>query len=168
MNCKTNRYAQQGISMIEVLIAILVLAVGALGFAGVQVVAMQKAENANYRSSAMLIAQDAVERIQANSAALDDYLDSDPVATPTTSPTQKCASDCTVSALDLAQLAWSADRSLPNGQIKIDECDFNGQTCVVLNWGEQEEDVNSIEDCTSDNGINLSEAANCLVMEFSR
>lgn len=58
--------AQAGVSMVEVLIAVLVLAVGALGFAGVQVVAMQKSEDANYRSAAMLIAQDAVERIQAN------------------------------------------------------------------------------------------------------
>ena len=65
MNRLSMKSAQAGVSMVEVLIAVLVLAVGALGFAGVQVVAMQKSEDANYRSAAMLIAQDAVERIQA-------------------------------------------------------------------------------------------------------
>lgn len=163
-----SRRAQQGISMIEILIAILVLAVGALGFAGVQVVAMQKSENANYRSSAMLIAQDAVERIQANTEALDEYLAADPIEIPETTPQQACTGDCSISALDRSQLAWTVDRNLPNGLIKIDDCEFNGMTCVVLNWGERAGEGNDIADCTSNDGINLSDDANCLVMEFSR
>ena len=116
----------------------------------------------------MLIAQDAVERIQANTAALNEYLAVDPVKVPENPPEQACADACSISALDLSQLAWTVDRSLPNGKIKIDDCEFNGMKCVVLNWGNQEEGVNNIADCTSNNGINLADDANCLVMEFSR
>jgi len=159
---------QRGVGMLEVLIALLVLAVGALGFAGVQMVAMQKSEDANYRSTAMLIAQDAVERIQANPSELADYLSDDPVETPEDVPDQTCSNDCDISALDLSQLAWAASRGLPNGQIKIDGCEFNGLTCVVVNWGGRAAGGNGIDDCMNDDGINLSEDANCLVLEFSR
>ena len=160
--------AQAGVSMVEVLIAVLVLAVGALGFAGVQVVAMQKSEDANYRSAAMLIAQDAAERIQANAAKIADYRNGAAIATPASLPAQTCGGDCDVADLDLAQLAWAASQTLPNGQVKIDSCDFNGLTCVVLNWGERDGGANSIDACTSGAGVNLSEDANCLVMEFVR
>ncbi|WVM94174.1 type IV pilus modification protein PilV [Halopseudomonas pachastrellae] len=112
--------------MVEVLIAVLVLAVGALGFAGVQVVAMQKSEDANYRSAAMLIAQDAVERIQANAAEIADYRNGTAIVTPSSAPAQTCGNGCDVVDLDLAQLAWAANQTLPNGLIKIDSCDFNG------------------------------------------
>ncbi|SDT92451.1 type IV pilus assembly protein PilV [Halopseudomonas salegens] len=149
--------------MIEVLIAIVVLAVGALGFAGVQVVAMQKSENANYRSNAMLIAQDAVERMQANSEDIDGdgYLQGAIELDGT--PDQTCASSCDIVDLDTQQLAWSANQSLPNGEIMIAECAFNGLNCVVLSWGEQD-----IDACMTADGINLSDDANCLVMEFGR
>lgn len=153
--------------MIEVLIAIIVLAVGALGFAGIQVVAMQKSENANYRSSAMLIAQDAVERIQSNPGELSDYLNGTPIPVPTTAPQQACTGICDISNLDRTQLAWAASQSLPNGRIKIDDCSFNGMSCVVLNWGEQS-DANNVNGCMNASGINLADTANCLVMEFSR
>ncbi|MBA6418183.1 type IV pilus modification protein PilV [Pseudomonas sp. 5Ae-yellow] len=168
MRIVSMRSSQIGIGMIEVLIAVLVLAVGALGFAGVQLVAMQKSEDANYRSAAMLIAQDAVERIQANSAKIDDYRRSGAIATPASAPSQTCGAGCDVSGLDLSQLAWSASQTLPNGQIKIDDCDFNGLTCVVLNWGERDGAANSIDACTSIDGVNLAEDSNCLVMEFVR
>jgi len=163
-------YTQRGVGMIEVLIAILVLAVGALGFAGVQLVAMQNAENANHRSAAMLIAQDAVERIQSNPGAIDDYISARSVAVPTAAPTQACTGSCDISQLDLAQLAWVANQTLPNGLIKIDGCDFSGLTCVVVNWGERQEgdNANSIDSCMSASGINVSDESNCLVMEFSR
>lgn len=61
---------QSGFSMIEVLIAVLILAVGLLGVAGVQVVSMQNTANANLRSQATILAQDMAERIRANGNAL--------------------------------------------------------------------------------------------------
>ncbi len=153
--------------MLEVLIALLVLSIGALGFAAIQLVAMQHAEDANYRSYAMLIAQDAVERIQSNPDDVESYLSATPPSPPATAPNQACTK-CAATD-DMAQLAWSASQSLPNGRIKIDECDFNGMYCVVLNWGDKAEDgAKNIDACMTGAGINSSMDSNCLVMEFSR
>lgn len=55
--------------MIEVLIAVLILAIGLLGVAGVQVVSMQNTSNANLRTQATIYAQDMAERIRANGNA---------------------------------------------------------------------------------------------------
>ncbi len=62
----------RGFTMIEVLIAVLILAIGLLGVAGVQLLSMQQTSNANVRSQVTLYAQDIAERIRANGgAALD-------------------------------------------------------------------------------------------------
>ncbi len=149
---------QAGVSLIEVLIAILVLAVGALGFAAFQFKAMEHSENANYRSAAMLIAQDAVERIQSNPQCLDLYKNKE----------GSCASAGVVSD-DLEELEEIASRSLPNGRVVIDDCAFNGLSCVLLQWGKGLANAaDPSQDCMSAAGINISTDANCLVLEFTR
>jgi len=68
-----------GFSMIEVLVALLILAVGLLGVAGVQVVSMQNTVSANLQTQATIFAQEMAERIRANgssvlsSAELDEW-----------------------------------------------------------------------------------------------
>lgn len=57
---------QRGFTMIEVLVAVLILAIGLLGVAGVQLLSMQQTSNANKRSVATLYAQDLAERMRAN------------------------------------------------------------------------------------------------------
>ena len=58
--------AQRGVGLVEVLVALLVLAIGVLGYAGMQLSALKGAEQANNRAQATLIAQDALERLQVN------------------------------------------------------------------------------------------------------
>lgn len=55
-----------GFSMIEVLVAVLILAIGLLGVAGTQLLSMQQTSNANTRSTATLYAQDLIERVRSN------------------------------------------------------------------------------------------------------
>lgn len=52
--------------MIEVLVALLVLAVGLLGVAGMQTVSMQQTQGADRRSVATLLAQTMADEIRAN------------------------------------------------------------------------------------------------------
>ncbi len=59
------RKASHGFSMIEVLVALLILAIGLLGVAGVQVISMQNTANANLRTQATIHAQDMAEQIRA-------------------------------------------------------------------------------------------------------
>ncbi len=60
---------QRGFTMIEVLVAVLILAIGLLGVAGVQLLSMQQTSNSNMRSVATIYAQDVAERVRANGGA---------------------------------------------------------------------------------------------------
>ncbi|MBF8224212.1 type IV pilus modification protein PilV [Halomonas sp. 328] len=59
------RYSQDGFTLLEALIAVLVLSFGLLGVAAMQLKAMQSAHLSYHRSIATLAAQDAVERLWA-------------------------------------------------------------------------------------------------------
>ena len=62
--------AFQGVGLLEILVTMLLLSVGLLGFIGLQTLALQAERSAFYRASASVIATDAAERIRANRAGL--------------------------------------------------------------------------------------------------
>jgi type IV pilus assembly protein PilV len=57
---------QSGFSMLEVLVAILVLAIGLLGMAGLTATSMRNSHGAYYRSQAVWLAYDIADRLRAN------------------------------------------------------------------------------------------------------
>ncbi|AZD31895.1 type IV pilus modification protein PilV [Pseudomonas chlororaphis] len=67
----TGRSVQAGMTLIEVLVAVLILGVGLLGAAAVQLNALRYTDSALMTSQASFIAYDMLDRIRANSAA--DY-----------------------------------------------------------------------------------------------
>lgn len=97
---------QRGVGLIEVLVALLVLAIGVLGYAGMQLSALKGAELANNRAQATLIAQDALERLQLN-PNLPAYI---AAAWPTTPVAVGSApsgyANCTGLELRVALLKW--------------------------------------------------------------
>ncbi len=60
---------QLGISMIEVLVAIVVLSIGALGVAGMQASGMRSNHSSFYRASAAELAHDMADRMRVNRSA---------------------------------------------------------------------------------------------------
>lgn len=73
MTAKNMRYSK-GSSLIEVLITLLIFTVGLLGFAGLQVNALQSTGDSSQRSQAVWVTQELAERVRANSAATNnDY-----------------------------------------------------------------------------------------------
>lgn len=64
------RSRQQGVSMIEVLVSIVVVAIGILGLTALQGVSMKNTTSANLRSTASLLTRDMADRMRANQAAL--------------------------------------------------------------------------------------------------
>lgn len=56
-----------GFTLIEVLVAILIVAVGILGVAGMQVVSLQQNRNALFRDTALQLGNDIMDRMRANS-----------------------------------------------------------------------------------------------------
>ncbi|RON40623.1 type IV pilus modification protein PilV [Pseudomonas frederiksbergensis] len=81
-----SRRAQEGMTLIEVLVALLILTVGLLGAAAIQLNALKYTDSARMTSQASFIAYDMMDRIRANSGA--DY-----TVTPPTSPNLSVARD---------------------------------------------------------------------------
>lgn len=59
---------QRGATLIEVLVAMLVLSIGLLGLAGMQMTALKSNQSAYYRSQATVLAYDIIDRMRANRA----------------------------------------------------------------------------------------------------
>jgi len=68
-----NNKRQQGFTIIEVLVTLLILSVGLLGVAGMQVQGMRSGSLATQRLAVVMKAQEIAERIRINSAAVDSY-----------------------------------------------------------------------------------------------
>lgn len=81
-----SKRAQDGMTLIEVLVALLILSVGLLGAAAFQLNALKYTDSARMTSQASFIAYDMMDRIRANSAA--DY-----TVTPPTSGNLSVARD---------------------------------------------------------------------------
>ncbi|WP_285418218.1 type IV pilus modification protein PilV [Pseudomonas sp. efr-133-TYG-5] len=73
-----SKQAQQGMTLIEVLVALLILTVGLLGAAAVQLNALKYTDSSRMTSQASFIAYDMLDRIRANSGA--DYTVTPPTA----------------------------------------------------------------------------------------
>ena len=56
----------RGFSLLEILVAVLILAIGLLGMAGLQLVATRSVQESFQRSQAILLMQDMVDRINVN------------------------------------------------------------------------------------------------------
>ena len=64
---------QQGFSLLEVLISIVVVAIGLLGVAGLQVAAIKLADTAQIRTSGAALVSNITERIRSNSSKASSY-----------------------------------------------------------------------------------------------
>ena len=111
---------QQGMSLVESLVALLVLSIGLLGIAGLLIEGLRSNRSALYRTQAVYLVSDIADRIRANGNARDAY-DTDSYGT--APATRDCAasvnspgSNCSSSELaedDLARWIESVRTSLP-------------------------------------------------------
>lgn len=63
---------QKGFSLLEVLVALLILSVGLIGLAGLQLTGVQNGRDAYYRSQAIVLAYDIADRMRANQQGVED------------------------------------------------------------------------------------------------
>ncbi|MCG8392417.1 MAG: type IV pilus modification protein PilV [Pseudomonadales bacterium] len=156
---------QRGIGLVEVLIALLVVAIGVLGYAGLQLRALDSTTMAYTRSQATSIAQAAVERIKANPLSADYYLNTGnwPTSEPSANFDETCSAnqDCTpdqVAAWDVEQLRWLTWNLLPSGRIDVSACVGSELQCVRVSWNETMPD-----ECEDGNAV--VSGVDCFVLE---
>jgi len=118
---------QKGFSMIEILIALVILAIGLLGMATLMMNSLQTSQSAAMRSAATLAAYDLAERMRSN---IDEEVLEDKEYETTLQPANRvfssrpadaCA-NCTAKELarhDLEVWAYALDEALPGAQVIV-------------------------------------------------
>lgn len=132
-----NKSKQYGVGMTEVLVAMLLLGVGVIGFAGLQVRAIGATNDASFRTQASAIARDVSERIRLNNASLAVYQNNTLWGTPAPVSTACEANVCTsaqMAAYDIINVANIAATTLPNGQVNVRTCQVSNNLCVYVSW----------------------------------
>lgn len=131
---------EAGFGLIEVLAAVLVLAIGVIGFAGLQMRAVQASGDSYYRTQAMSIAQDLAERVRVNSPQIALYKTAAkwPV-TAVGSPPNACRSTATCTAaqmadFDIADVRYNAETLLPQGLMLMETCKGSAVNCIYVSW----------------------------------
>jgi type IV pilus assembly protein PilV len=115
------RQFSAGFTMLEVLIAIVVIAFGLLGVAGLQVVALKNNQSASYRLIATTLANDMIDRIKTNAVGLigGDYNQPNPNAYTTQVPDCLKSAGCSPQQLaqnDRFEWATLVAAALPGGR----------------------------------------------------
>lgn len=131
--------SQRGFSLVEVLIALVIMSVGMLGIASLFVQSLQAGRTSMFRHHAVTIAGDVADRIRANTQAFGAY-------TAATGTDNSCidggvvCSNTEIAAQDILQFQEQAAAALPNGSVAIT---FNNVTIppeytIIVSWSEPE------------------------------
>ena len=155
LNRGSSRGRQSGVSLIEVLVSTLILAIGLVGVAGMQALALHNNQEAQMRSHASSLAYDLADRMRNNVAAANAGL-YDP-ATASASSTCYTPSGCAMGDMardDLQRWLTNVAATLPMGEgfVCIDstpddgtdasnpQCDGNGTLFAIKVWWDNDHD----------------------------
>ncbi len=167
---------QNGFSLVEVLVALLLLAVGALGFVAMTISSSKLTGIAFERVQATALAEDLIERININYPGVaTPYYVSTYTSAPTTYDTAcESTSNCArqgqdMAAYDLAQVEYEANQLLPQGLVEVLlPATANNHVQVLVSWGGTTPTVGTgPNDCVSlaSTVYSYNSGANCIVLE---
>lgn len=128
---------QSGFTMIEMLVAVLIVSIGLLGVAGLQVYGLSTNHSAYLRSQATFLAYDITDRMRANDTAARAgsyniaYADAAP-------------SGGDVAATDLQQWLAALNQALPEGDGAIN-VQPTGAVTVQVRWLDDKENGDTVE-----------------------
>ena len=144
--CPSGSKRTAGFSLIEVLIALVILSVGTLGIAAMMAVSLKNKNSGYSRAQASDLAYTILDRMRANRAtAIQHGYDIALGATPVSPPSDGCigiAADCSpsqVADLDLTQWKHSLAGMLPSGDGSILTTGLNQMTevTITIQWNDR-------------------------------
>jgi type IV pilus assembly protein PilV len=164
------RSTQKGVGMMEVLVALIVLAVGVLGYVMLQVRAMEATTEGTQRIQAINIARDLAERVRVNREAwlgTNTYLAEFSGTQARASTTPDCAAaNCNAAQLadfDVAELsAYAVQYGMTLGMSACPST--NGRQCLFVAWGDTVA-ANSTNTNSCVNGNAYRTSSTCVMME---
>ena len=129
------RYAA-GFSLVEVLIALVIMSVGMLGIAGLYVEGMKAGRTSTFRHHAVTVAGDIADRIRANPRGGVDY--EGPGGNNNCVLGNVDCNEAQMAANDIALWKAQADAMLPNGTVTItyDDTVTPNTYTIVVGWSE--------------------------------
>ena len=135
---------QRGFTLIEVMVAVVVLAVGLLGLAGLQATSLRFNDSAYQRSQATALAYDMVDRMRANrreaiSTSGNPY--NLPTSTPALTCTSGAAAGATLAAQDVAAWRNALACLLPSGTGSVVRQGTNNVFTITVRWNDKREEA---------------------------
>lgn len=151
---RASKIKQSGVGLIEVMVALLVLAVAVLGYAAMQTQAIKVTDESLERSQSLVMMRNIGEKVRANPTAIATY-ESNLNGTLGTSPTNKCGLDgsasptlCTPEQLAIAETYYFKTKIANYGfDVQLHPCPSTGGTaatadtsimysyCLLAAWG---------------------------------
>ena len=143
---------QSGFSMIEVLVALLVLAFGLLGFALLQTMNLRFTQSANYRTEATNLAYDLLDQMRANRFQAGEYAGATGATFAPNSkayaPCSRPIDDAVTIAANIARWQCQVVEALgPTAGATVTYVD--GVVQVTITWGDQRWDAQNPNAATS-------------------
>jgi len=127
--------SQKGMSLIEAMVALVVISVGLLGIAALQIVALQQNSSSQWHSQAVWFSYEMSDRIKANNLVFNAYKDVDTSG----SYSQDCqAASCTANQMITADAQDWKQRveTLPGGRGLI-ESSANNELVIKVMWDDE-------------------------------
>lgn len=148
---------QTGFTMLEVLVAIVVLSFGLLGLAGLQADGLRNNTSAYLRTQANLLAYDMLDRMRANLQGVENGDYDDLLGTAPTDP------GCISSGCSIAQMAqhdayeWSQKLAeiLPEGQGKVAGTGIGSVFTITVMWDDLRTGATGTN-CSGDPDVDLT------------
>jgi type IV pilus assembly protein PilV len=131
---------QSGFTLLEILVSLLLIAIGVLGTAGLQALSLKINQGGQLRSQAVVLGLDFVERVEANNVATiaGKYA---PATYPTSYAKDCAAAYCTTDELatyDLVEFKARVDQHLPNATVTVSMTGSGPFTYTIrIDWVER-------------------------------
>lgn len=175
---------QQGVGLIEVLVAVLLLSVAVLGFSALQLRAISATEESLVRTQALSVVRGLAENMRANPSQMETYEDAINDASTVTGMKASSCKDfseaCTAEEIAVKEAEAAIIKLDEYGiSMTMDSCpgttnsgvdDFSEIKCIIAAWGDtqpkmlDDSDDTNKNACANENGI-YNRGSTCIIVE---